>query len=458
MGFDPELAAIRFGSGLSPSIAAPRSTGEMLSRLTGPDKAAQDFPIPSYASQFAAYREVADARRFFRKNEADPDAERAFREASRRMRGEALQGVSQMLLRRALGEDGLRERLVAFWGDHFTAVAPNVRMRFAQVHYINEAIRPHVAGTFSEMLRATTTHPIMLRYLNQNASAGNNSRAGQNKNRNRGLNENLARELLELHTLGVGADYTQKDVRELAELLTGLSVNRRQEFVFRRRFAEPGAETVLSRSYGGGRPRLEDIHAVLDDLARHPATARHIAWKLAMHFTGDQPDERLVRAMEAAYMRSGGHLPDVYAAMLEHPVSWRPELHNVKQPLDFVGSTLRALDITPRHLPSGNFRKMRNFILTPMQLMGQPWGAQQGPDGWPEEDDSWINPQRLAARMQWAMVTPFQLRGVLPDPRDFVEVALGRYANETVRFAARAAETRAEGVGIVLSSPAFQRM
>ncbi|MEQ9261497.1 MAG: DUF1800 domain-containing protein [Roseovarius sp.] len=458
MGFDAELAAIRFGTGLSPRIAAPRSAEEMLSSLTGPDKAANAFPIPSFASQTAAFNEMRELRKYYRQNQTDADAKKAVRRAYRELRQQGAHATAQVLRRRAQTEDGFRERLTAFWADHFTAVAPDKRLRPAQTHYVEEAIRPHVAGNFSEMLRAATTHPMMLLFLNQNASMGENSRAAKNRKGKQGLNENLARELLELHTLGVGANYTQTDVRQLAELLTGLSFDRDFIFMFKMNFTEPGAETVLSRSYGGGTPRIEDIHAALDDLARHPATARHIAGKLAMHFTGDTPDPGLVSAMEAAYLRSDGHLPDVYATLLDHPAAWSPELTNVKQPIDFMGSTLRALDISAKYVPSGNLKKMREFFLLPLELMGQNWATQLGPDGWPEEDDIWITPQRLAARMQWAMITPFRILGALPDPREFVEVALGRYANETVRFAARAAETRPEGVGIVLASPAFQRM
>ena len=149
----------------------------------------------------------------------------------------------------------------------------------------------------------------------------------------------------------------------------------------------------------------------------------------------------------------------LYEPMLTHPAAWKARPGNVKQPLDFVGSTLRALDLEPRHLQQGDkIGRYRAFYVLPMALMGQPWGKQLGPDGWPEEDDEWITPQRLAARVQWAMTMPFRLRKELPDPRAFVDTALGRTAPESVRFAASAAESRAEGIGIVLASPAFNRM
>lgn len=462
MRFDPERAAIRFGCGLSPSIPAPQTADAMLSLLAGPDDMAQRFPIAGFqvaADLYLARRAALKAR-----NKAGTEAEREaaierLRDVSRQNFGAVAEWLSHALLRRAQAEDAFRERLVAFWTDHFTAFQPMGPLSFSQVTYAEDAIRPHVAGRFSDMLRAAMTHPLMLRFLNQARSAGPNSRAARNRGKKiGGLNENLARELLELHTLGVDGSYTQADVRQLAELLTGLSYSLEKGFQFRPALAEPGTETVLSADYGGEKARLEDVFAVLDDLARHPETARHIARKLAVHFVSDAPDEGLVAAMAARFEETEGDLVQVYAAMLDHPAAWGDAPGNVKRPIDFIGSSLRALDIVPRHMPSQNYGKTRRLFLTPLELMGQRWGRPAGPDGWPEADTDWITPQSLAARLQWGMTVPFSLMRVLPDPREFVETALGSAAPEPVRFAARAAETRAEGVGLVLASPAFQRM
>lgn len=459
MRFDPERAAIRFGCGLSPSIPPPASAGMMLALLSGPDRAAERFAIPGFQVAVANHLARRDARKALRR--AATEAERMA--ARKRVRGigrkagrEAAGWLAQTLLRRALGEDGLRERLAAFWADHFTALERGGPLRYAHVLYAEEAIRPHVAGRFSDMLRAAATHPLMLRYLDQARSMGPNSEAASRRPGG-GLNENLAREMLELHTLGVAGPYTQGDVRELAKLLTGLSYGLKGGFRFRPDWAEPGAETVLSVSYGGARARLGDILAALDDLARHPATAAHVARKLAVHFVSDSPDAGLVGAMTGRYLATDGDLAEVCGEMLTHPAAWADAPGNVKQPMDFVGSALRALGIVPAHLPAGNARKMRRLFDLPLTLMGQPWGQPAGPDGWSESDADWITPQRLAARVGWAMTAPFALRGVLPDPRDFAGTALGRMAPETVRFAAAAAETRPEGVGVVLASPAFQR-
>ncbi|MEM7733758.1 MAG: DUF1800 family protein, partial [Pseudomonadota bacterium] len=200
------------------------------------------------------------------------------------------------------------------------------------------------------------------------------------------------------------------------------------------------------------------IHAALEDLATHAATARHITRKLAVHFVGDTPDPALVGALERRFNETRGDLLSVYETLLSHPGAWGHQPGNVKQPFDFIGSSLRALDVQPRQMPMKRLGRMRRFFYDPLTLMGQTWGRPTGPDGWPEADEDWITPARLAARLQWAMFTPLRLRRTLPDPRDFVDVALGGQATEQVRFAAKAAETRPEGVGLVLSSVAFQRM
>lgn len=462
MSFDPERAAIRFGCGLSPRIAPPESAEQMLSQLKARDRAAEAFPVPAFPAVVAHYVAIRKARKA--QKTAKTEAEQAEtlktrRKVERAMLGDGARWLASQLRRRALTGDGFRERLVAFWSDHFTAFEKGGPLRYSHAIYADEAIRPHVAGRFADLLRASATHPVMLRFLDQARSAGPNSRATAKNEKLAGLNENLAREMLELHTLGVDGPYGQADVRQLAELLTGLTYRLKGGFEFRPAYAEPGAETVLSVEYGGpGKARLEDIYAAFDDLARHPATARHIARKLAVHFVSDTPDEALVDTIAARYAETDGDLPEVYAAMLDHPAAWADQPGNIKQPMDFVGSSLRALDIVPRAMPIGRYGKTRKMFLTPLLLMGQEWGQPGGPDGWPEADAEWITPQRLSARLIWGMTVPFELRRVLPDPRDFVETALGRRVPEEVRFAARAAETRAEGVGIVLASPAFQRM
>ncbi len=301
------------------------------------------------------------------------------------------------------------------------------------------------------------TSPLMLHYLDQQQSVGPQSRHAKSRDKARGLNENLAREVLELHTLGVDGPYTQGDVRELAALFTGMRYQLGQGVRFDPARAEPGGETVLGQTYGGaGKAEFADIHRALWDLATHPATARHVAWKLAVHFTGDQPDAQLVDHMAARFLATDGDLLAVYGALLEHPAAWLPQLNNVKPPFDFIASACRALNWQPKSGEAAHKQTLRQFY-RPLRAMGQRWHRPNGPDGWSEWDQDWITPQGLAARLAWAMAAPRSLRADLPPPAQFVSDALGSYADGRVRFAAGAAETRAEAIGLVLSAPAFQR-
>ena len=457
MAFTPDIAAIRFGEGLAPDIAPPSSIEDVLNQLRGPDLAAQEFPITPLADLHGDFSDVRTLQIAARQGRNGPDAEDLINayKLSRRELNFRLQGAIAPVLSRSIATNQpFRERLTRFWTDHFTVVGRNNLTRNAVPAYAEEAIRPHITGRFSDMLKAVMTSPMMLDYLDQNSSVGPNSRGAKGR---RGLNENLARELLELHTLGVGGAYTQGDVRQLAELLTGMTTEISRGFVFRPKIVEPGAETVLGKSYGGGSPAVNDIMAFLNDVALHPDTVRHISRKLAVHFTSDTPDEGMISDMAAAYAATGGELVAVYEVMLRHPYSWESFGQKVKQPIDFIVSAMRVLEVPTASLYQLNRYKLMAYAIGPMAAMGQQLHRPTGPDGWPEEAEAWVTPQGLAARIQWAMAAPSAFFRGLPDPRDFVGVALGSVADGKVIFAARAAETRREGVGLILASPAFQR-
>lgn len=458
MSFNPTRAEIRFGYGLSPRIAPPSGVSAMIDGLSGPDEVALACPVedyPAFRSRLAVYREAFRTMRDLRGKEGQEAAREARRDLIREARRASDGWAMAALARCATTPTGFRERLVGFWADHFTARGRFGVLRFATAPYVEEAIRPHVGGRFEDLLAAAVLHPLMLHYLDQDRSFGPSSRQARRSDKPRGLNENLAREVLELHTLGVEGPYAQADVRELAELLTGLDHTPDKGLVFRRNRAEPGAETVLGRTYDG--EGLKPIRAALRDLARHPATARHIARKLAVHFVSDAPDPDLVRHLEARFLDTGGDLPQLCAALLEHPAAWTAQPANVKRPAEFVASSCRALSIPARDLMALKPKQARTLFLEPMRRMGQPWLRPEGPEGWSESDAAWLTPQGLAARLDWAMRVPRQLAGDLPDPREFVLGALGQEAPDAVRFAAAAAETRADGIGLVLGSPAFQR-
>ncbi len=459
MSFDPFLAEHRFGYGRSAAVTPPASVADMLDRLTGADKAQAQFPL-------APFRHVQDTfvlwRRFDRFGRKMPDSDEG-KEATARakqilrdIRDEHGQWFIRHQLRRITTRDGLRERLVAFWADHFSVRGKNAVLRLGVPAFVEETIRPHVTGRFADMLTACVTHPMMLLYLDQNGSTGPNSRLAKRSERARGLNENLAREVLELHTLGVGGPYTQKDVRELAELFTGLGATRDASFKFRPVMAEPGEETVLGATYGA-QPSLDTIRAVLADLARHPATAAHIARKLCVHFVADSPPDDLVAQVTSAYIAHDGDLTACIAAMLEHPGAWDTAPRNIRLPDEFISASLRALGVTAARLEALRLSDIRALFHQPLTHMGQPWYAPAGPDGFAEGDGAWVTPQGVSARMDWAMNVPARLMQDLPDPRRFVDVALGGQVSDAVRFAAGAAESRAVAIGLILASPAFQR-
>ncbi|MEL6958514.1 MAG: DUF1800 domain-containing protein [Pseudomonadota bacterium] len=458
MTFDPTLASIRFGMGLSPRVAPPRDVDDMLADLLGPDEVAQRFAIPPFSEAEPSprtYAEAARARNAARGTEGEAEAE-AVVDALRDQGREAVLVYLRAELARAVDtRDGFRERLTQFWADHFTVRAVRGIDRHFVSPYIEEAIRPHVAGTFGDMLVAAILSPMMIFYLDQHQSMGPNSRTAQN--RDRGLNENLARELLELHTLGVGGGYSQTDVRQMAELLTGVTFNATRGAYFREQQAEPGSETVLGVTYGGAEESLDHVVAALRDLAVHPSTAAHLSRKVAVHFIGPDPDAEMVDAMAARYLDTGGHLPALYEAMLRHHAAWGADLAKVKLPFQFIGSAMRALDVPVQAILAASPQDTRRIVQRPLAVMGQVWQTPVGPDGWSEKPEDWITPQGMAGRITWSMTMPQQLVETLPDPRDFVRTALGPDPDDAVIFAAEAAANVRDGIGIILASAAFQR-
>lgn len=454
MRFDATIAAVRFGTGLSPLFAPPINAGALVAELAS----APQFEIAAYSQITPTMQQYQAAARASREARGSDDeaamaaAFRTVRQAGNVVYNESLRAT----FARSVGAQiGFSARLQDFWADHFTVKARNVPQRHLITGYVEEAIRPHIANSFGAMLRAVATHPAMLVYLEQFQSVGPDSRFG--KRRGRGLNENFAREFLELHTLGVGGPYTQTDVRELAELLTGLTYQPQRGFFYDKRFAEPGAETVLGVTYDAA-DGIDNILDAIDALARHPQTAAHICEKIAQYFVGQNADATMVAAMTDVFITSEGWLPAVYATMLDHPAAWDRTLRQIKSPLRFMTSAMRALGLTGAQVVNTNGRQTRELLIGPLVVMGQPWQKPLGPDGWPDNGADWVNPQGMAGRISWAMTAPREfLKTRPPDPRNFVLTALGDLATQDVIFAASAAEVRDEGIGIILSAPAFQR-
>ncbi|MEL6205457.1 MAG: DUF1800 domain-containing protein, partial [Pseudomonadota bacterium] len=436
MAADPSILNLRFGLGFGPGLPAARRAEELLEPLAGPDRIAERFPIARYADLAPVarrFRELRRARRDALETErrAIEDELDAMRERERTRQAES---VAAAMARAAETRDPLRERLTYFWADHFTTRGLGPIRRAGVPTYTEETIRPFVSGSFADLLKSAILHPQMLFYLDQSASVGPNSQLGLQ--RGQGLNENLARELLELHTLGVDGPYDQRDVRQLAELLAGLRADAVGSVTFDQRRGEPGPETVLGQDYGQRVPDLADVERVLDDLARHPATAMHIARKLAVHFVSDTPGPDLVEHVATRFRETDGALAEVYSALLEHSGAHGPDLEKIKQPWGLLATSFRAMGVPGSYLTGLRRRRVNSWILRPMADMGQRWMSPSGPDGWPEAAEDWIAPQVLAARITWAMGLP-RMGFEMPEPRGFVDTALGPFASEATRFAAR---------------------
>ncbi|MFI5016284.1 MAG: DUF1800 family protein, partial [Hyphomicrobiales bacterium] len=345
---------------------------------------------------------------------------------------------------------GFGERLTMFWANHFAISAlKGNNVRIIAGAFEREAIRPHVFGRFSDMLLAVETHPAMLFFLDNQQSFGPNSKFGQNAKR--GLNENLARETLELHTLGVNGGYTQADVTALARVITGWTVVGREgrlgepgSFVFFPNAHEPGAQLVLGKTYVDA--GFQQGKAALLDLARHPSTAAHIAEKLARHFVADTPPASLVDKLAKTFRSSDGDLAAVSTALVEANEAWTPDLAKVRSPLEFSIALLRATSAKPEPQP----------VLGGLYAMGQPFWQPAGPNGFSDMADAWASPEGLKVRMDVANAAA--IRGAdYFDPPDFIDARLGPLLSDDTRRAVARAESRAQALAIAFMSPEFQR-
>ncbi len=448
-------AAIRYGYGF-PARGAATAPGEMIAGLHGPDRMRMAFPkagLPEAAAMGAAY--IA-ARRDIKKE--IPDADARLKALWQQIRQAQYTGLLADFARIADTRTPFRERLVHFWGNHFATRTKGRQSHACGPAFLDEAIRPYLAGRFADLLKAAVTHPVMLAFLDQTSSVGPNSKA--NGDGRRGLNENLAREVLELHTLGVGAGYSQRDVTEFAELLTGLTFDLKRDtgMVFKSKLAEPGAETVLGVRYGGkGKAKLSDVYAVLDDLSVHPATAAHVSRKIAAHFTSDTPDPSLTSAMAATWRDTGGDLTAVYTAMLNHPAAWAGFGAKVKLPREMLASAMRGLGLSGDDIMRTKAGRGRDWLMRPLVAMGHSYLGPPDPSGFPDEATAWVQPYGLAQRITWAMTTVqmVKTKGLAPDR--FARDTLGDAASERLLWAVTRAETREEGLGLVLASAEFNR-
>jgi uncharacterized protein (DUF1800 family) len=355
------------------------------------------------------------------------------------------------------------ERMVHFWANHFAISIDKLPVIGMGGLLEVEAIRPHVLGKFADMLLAVETHPAMLIYLDQAQSIGPNSRIGQTVaargRRKAGLNENLAREIMELHTLGVRTGYSQADVTEFARAMTGWTVagitrgpmarfadGQPGAFMFAPALHEPGARTIMGRRYdqdGVGQAR-----AVLADLAASPATATHIATKLARHFTGDTPPPALVSRLSDAFLRTGGDLPALYRILIDAPEIAAPGTGKFKTPWDWSISALRAV---------GTKQVEGQAVAGLMNQLGQPVWKPGSPAGWDDVDASWAGPDALLRRVEAASRIATRAGGAAFDPRALAAKVLPGGGSATTLTTVGRAESPVEGLALVLVAPEFMR-
>jgi uncharacterized protein (DUF1800 family) len=349
----------------------------------------------------------------------------------------------------ALGaEIGFLERLVWFWSNHFCVSADKGNVRQICGAYEREVIRANLLGRFSDMLLAAESHPAMLIYLDNARSIGPDSIAGLRQKR--GLNENLAREILELHTLGVRTVYTQEDVTRFANVITGWTfVPFRQdpvrggEFEFNPRMHQPGAQTVIGRSYpDAGMQQGRDVLAVL---ARHPATAKHVAAKLARHFVADEPPPALVERLAKRFLATQGDLKEIAKTLVTAPEAWEAPRAKLKRPGEWVVGMLRAAGITPPDIGP---------VMQAHNLLGEPLWRPSAPKGFADESAPWLDglAQRLDIANQFA-----RRLGAEADPREVFEQALAPLASDETRQAVLRAESRPQALALLFMAPEFQR-
>lgn len=447
------VAVNRFGLGARPHDLM----GQPEAWLT-----AQFCDYRSSVPAFAAAQASADIVSQYREDRLDQQAGDAAGRMQARMdlrrRGQALyRDEVGMRATSAISSDvPFAERLVHFWSNHFAISVERPQVRVLAGAFEREAIRPHVMGRFEDMLLAVVRHPAMQFFLDQPGSIGPNSPAAltaeqRRPGRKAGINENLAREIMELHTLGVRSGYDQTDVTEFALALSGWSIATGAQddhvggFVFHPRRHEPGPRRIMGRIYAA--EGEEQAAAILHDLAAHEATARHIATKLARHFIADDPPASAIESLADAFRRSGGMLPAVYATLVGLPDAWAPTPAKFKTPWEWTVSSLRGLGVGPE-MADLNVAQVLNQL-------GQPVWRPGSPAGYDDIAASWAAPDALVRRVETAQRLARRAPAGL-DARALGPMLMLGLGPITQRELARA-ESGVTATALMLVSPDFLR-
>jgi uncharacterized protein (DUF1800 family) len=428
MDINPTQALIRFGlgrRGMEPLPSDPHAW--LMAQLRQPDPTRLDEP-PTTAAGLTALRQDRATK--------PPPGESLSRTL---FQAQAAAQLANALITPA----PFRERLVWFWTNHFCISLRRGEVAPIAAAFVEEAIRPHVTGRFSDMLLAVMRHPAMLIYLDNVGSVGPTSPAGERSHR--GLNENLARECMELHTVSPQAGYTQADVTAFAKILTGWSVEMKADppgFRFRPQAHEPGGQTVMQHTFPEGEAGGV---AALRFLADHPATHRFLATKLVCHFVADAPPPDAVRTIEGRLRDTNGNLGEAAAALVELPAAWQPGV-KLRTPLDYVVASIRALDPPPEQRPN---------MIGVLGGLGQPLWSAPAPNGWPDRAADWAAPEAMLRRVDWA--SGFAGRIGTGDVLQIADANLGPLLRPATHDAIRHAGSRKDAMTLLLTSPEFQR-
>jgi uncharacterized protein (DUF1800 family) len=435
-------AMIRFGLGARPDQPAPADArGWLHSQLQGADpglSSGRFDDLPTGADALIAFRSDAMTRK-------------QLQLAGTPLRGNFMPETPKMYQADAKAQllwavdtpSPFRERLVWFWANHFSISVRQGGTLGLVGPFIREAIRPHVTGKFTDMVLAVESHPAMLRYLSNVGSVGPNSPAGLRMKR--GLNENLGRECMELHTVSLAAGYTQTDVTNMAKLLTGWSVdpnNQPTGFAFRPFAHEPGGQTVLGRRFGGGQQGAIDA---LTYLSTYPTTYQALARKLVRHFVADDPPADAVRTIATVLSTTQGDLGAAAAALLTLPEAWQPG-QKVKTPVEYVVSVLRAAPPQPGDEPP---------LLPVLNKLGQPLWAAPLPNGWSDKSADWVGSDAVLSRIDWSY--NYAERVQAAQPIDVASQTLGAHLRPQTASAIKGAGSPQEGLTLLFASPEFQR-
>ena len=473
-GLTSTIAANRFGLGARPGeLAAIGGSGPdwLRAQLDGPAPQIPGDGLQSSASILAQVYDLRRTLRAARLGAAPGGGDGGGAAAGAAAAIGAVKKLGQLVRPIYVAEAGARfresvttdrpfvERLTHFWANHFAVSADKSVVPALAGSYEREAIRPYVLGNFNDMLLATERHPAMLLYLDNQMSMGPDSRAARgiarrNPDRKTGINENLARETMELHTVGVDGGYTQTDVTVFSQVLTGWSLAGPDSwrtgaqpgtFLFRAAMHEPGSKVILGKRYPD--TGYDQGVAVLRDLAIRPATARFIATKLARHFIADDPPAAAVERVTAAFSKSGGDLPTVYRALIQSPEAWQQPVAKYKTPSDFVVSAYRGLELPVKadKAPVGLF-----------QLLGQRFWAPGSPAGWPDRSEDWDGASELLKRIEWADAVG-QRVGSRRNAMELAPQLLGGGLSTATREAIARAASGAQGIALMLVSPEFMR-